>query len=220
MNAVANPEPVRLAPWLERVWLERYLERRLDADETRWFELYLHGHPELLAEVEADLELRDALAASDPAEFADGSTAAWRNRFRPAAGWARAAGFVFAALLGAGGFAWYTREQAAVLADPTRLVFDVARGMVERPLVFHPQSNNPYWLIEVGVPVDAEAIVLSDAHGRSQALKVNSEGFVSALIERRHARAGSPWTLRYQSGGAPYARTLDLSALPDSRRSP
>lgn len=58
-----TPTPPRLSAWLEQAWLLRYLDRQLDGDETKWFEAYLLDKPDMLASIEADLDLRDALAA-------------------------------------------------------------------------------------------------------------------------------------------------------------
>lgn len=57
-----TPTTTPMAAWLESAWLARYLDRQLSGDETAWFEAYLLDKPELLAMVEADSELRDALA--------------------------------------------------------------------------------------------------------------------------------------------------------------
>lgn len=61
MNPISTP--TRMAAWLESAWLARYLERQLDGDELAWFEAYLLDKPELLAMIEADNGLHDALMA-------------------------------------------------------------------------------------------------------------------------------------------------------------
>ena len=58
-----TPTPTRMKVWLEQAWLGRYLDRRLSADETTWFESYVLDKPELLAMLETDTGLRDAMAA-------------------------------------------------------------------------------------------------------------------------------------------------------------
>ena len=56
------PDPgARMTPWLEAAWLQRYLERQLDAEEAAWFEAYLMDKPELVDRLEADSDLRDGL---------------------------------------------------------------------------------------------------------------------------------------------------------------
>jgi len=63
LHVTPTPTPTRLSAWLEQVWLLRYLDRQLDGDETKWFEAYVLDKPDMLALIEADLDLRDALAA-------------------------------------------------------------------------------------------------------------------------------------------------------------
>ena len=65
---IPNDPSVRMAAWLESAWLARYLERELSSDEAAWFEGYLLDKKDLLAMVEADTHLRDALAA-EPATW-------------------------------------------------------------------------------------------------------------------------------------------------------
>ena len=70
---IPNDPSVRMAAWLESAWLARYLERELSSDEAAWFEGYLLDKEDLLAMVEADTHLRDALAAGP---------ATWRSSTR------------------------------------------------------------------------------------------------------------------------------------------
>lgn len=83
MNAADAPR-TPMPPWLEQVWLMRYLDRQLDSDEEAWFEAYLLDRPHLVDQLEADTYLRDALAghgldtaepaspAADPADAVTG----------------------------------------------------------------------------------------------------------------------------------------------------
>ncbi|HSE11072.1 MAG TPA: hypothetical protein VLB69_00430 [Rudaea sp.] len=52
-----------MTAWLEQVWTVRYLDRQLTSEEATWFEAYALDKPDLLAMIEADTRLRDALAA-------------------------------------------------------------------------------------------------------------------------------------------------------------
>ena len=54
--------PTRMTAWLEQAWMVRYLDRQLAGEEATWFEAYALDKPELLAMIEADTRLRDALA--------------------------------------------------------------------------------------------------------------------------------------------------------------
>ena len=56
--------PTRMSAWLEQAWLIQYLDRLLAGEEAQWFEAYAMDRPELLATIEADTRLRDALAAA------------------------------------------------------------------------------------------------------------------------------------------------------------
>ncbi len=54
--------PMPMAAQIERRWLQRYLDRQLDADQSAWFEAYLFGRPPLLRLAEIDTLMRDAAA--------------------------------------------------------------------------------------------------------------------------------------------------------------
>ncbi|HET7064175.1 MAG TPA: hypothetical protein VFI49_07830 [Rudaea sp.] len=56
--------PTRMSAWLEQAWLIQYLDRQLAGEEAQWFETYAMERRELLATIEADTRLRDALAAA------------------------------------------------------------------------------------------------------------------------------------------------------------
>ena len=56
--------------WLERAWMDRYLDRELDDGERDWFEAYMLDRPQLIEELEADEAVRAAVP-SLPSEAAD-----------------------------------------------------------------------------------------------------------------------------------------------------
>src|ERR1700752_252565 len=64
----------RMSEWLERIWLARYLERKLSAEEAAWFEAYALDKEPLLEAIEADTTLRDALAAVGSPALEGGTT--------------------------------------------------------------------------------------------------------------------------------------------------
>lgn len=64
LELLLTPNTTRMKTWLEQAWLGRYLDRSLSSDETTWFESYVLDKPELLAMIETDTALRDALAGS------------------------------------------------------------------------------------------------------------------------------------------------------------
>jgi anti-sigma factor RsiW len=65
---------VRIVAWMETAWLVRYLDRELSDDEAVAFEAYVLDKPELLAQIEADTNLRDTLrnaALNTPGDVLD-----------------------------------------------------------------------------------------------------------------------------------------------------
>lgn len=213
--------------WLEDAWLNRYLDRQLSAEEVEWFEVYALDKPDLLARIESDLDLRDALdaAAADGAltalpvaVSADARRGTARaRRPRSSAVWVARA----ASLAAAAGLGWIAASlsphsgpgplggSSAIVADPTRVVFDTLRGESQSPLVFNAGSSSPLLLIEVGVPPDAVDVQLLRPSQAPLRLSVSSEGFVSFLLPRSEAGA-LEMELRYTTAGTPVRRPLVL----------
>jgi hypothetical protein len=63
--------PTRMSAWLEQAWLVQYLDRQLAGKEAQWFETYAMERRKLLATIEADTRLRDALAAAASTRHTD-----------------------------------------------------------------------------------------------------------------------------------------------------
>lgn len=223
MTRTDTPMPA----WLEDAWLSRYLDRQLSAEEVEWFEVYALDKPDLLARIESDLDLRDALdaAAADGALTAStvdapGTVprgASRGRRPRSAAVWlARAASLAAAAGLGWIAASWAPGsglgpigESSVIIADPTRVVFDTLRGESQGPLVFNAGSRSPLMLIEVGLPPDAVDVQVLRPSRAPLTLSVSSEGFVSFLLPRSEAGA-LEMELRYTTAGTPVRRPLVL----------
>jgi hypothetical protein len=53
-----------MTAWQRQAWLVRYLDRQFASEEALCFEAYAMDSPELLATIEADTRLRDALTAA------------------------------------------------------------------------------------------------------------------------------------------------------------
>lgn len=158
-----------MTAWLEQAWLQRYLDRALDAEEQAWFETYLLAHPHLLEAVEADTALRDALVLAgsaggtagggDPGD-SDGRTGASPKpsvtRPRPPArgGLPSWLGLAAGLLLGLGLAALWPSGPGPGpgLANPTRIVFDTLRGAHSPPHVEPGDPDSPWLLVEVPVP--------------------------------------------------------------------
>jgi len=64
----------RMASWLERAWMSRYLNRQLSGEESAWFEAYVLDKSELLAEIDADTRLRDTLMGRESQAFPNEAT--------------------------------------------------------------------------------------------------------------------------------------------------
>ena len=68
-----NITPTPMPAWLEQTWMVRYLDHQLASEEADWFEAYALDKPDLLATIEADTRLRDALAADAALLHREGS---------------------------------------------------------------------------------------------------------------------------------------------------
>ena len=219
MNAGTSPH---MAAWLESAWLARYLDRRLDADETAWFEAYLLDKPDLLAAVEADNTMRDAIAidpatlrsSAAPEALAPFAGAAPRGAHR----WLRRAGLaaVLALGVGIGAFVqrapWPARGDGGVIANPERVVFDTMRGENTPPLVQHRASRSRYVFVEVAVPPTATDVHLRRGQ-RDETLVVSPEGFVSFLFDTQDADEKTPLVVDYAVDGRRHAQVVAVGQL-------
>lgn len=216
MSRIANNET--LSDWLERAWLQRYLGRKLSAPETEWFEAYMLDKPHLIAEIEADSDLRDGLAllAASPADdgFAPRSKAHAGPRWRFMALAASVVAAWGLGLLLAGPLSIGDRGHSAqVIASPQRLVFDTLRGVDSPPLVHPGAPGSSHVLVEVGLPADAEHVTLHLAGQPALALLVSPDGFASFLLPRAKLSDEPEPRIEYRRAGVTVSRTLDLSAV-------
>jgi ferric-dicitrate binding protein FerR (iron transport regulator) len=216
MTEVPTPMP----QWLEDAWLARYLDRELTPEEQEWFEVYAMERPALLDAIEADARLRDGLHVGASSAGADPTPTIAAQHFRTRV--ARAPALrIAASLCAAVGLGWLVGttlsgqtegEYADVVADPTRLVFDVERGAPSAPVVFNGQSGSDWVLVEVGVPAEAaEVRVLVDESVVTTAT-VTSEGFATFLLPRR-LTAGHRLEIEYEMGTTVESRSLEVPVL-------
>ncbi len=222
----------RMPQWLEQAWLARLLARELTPAENEWFEAYVLDKPELLAEIERDNDLRDALAgAAIETTATDGAippssapndrddTIAHLTPRAPSRSTmsSRPWGFSLAASLVAGlGIGWLmhaTPGAPDAIGSPTRLVFDTLRGGATAPLIENDQAASLYVLIEAAVPPEATAIELRVGTQAPLSLTPSAEGFVSALVRRDALRGIDSAQLHYRLGEEARDQTLSLSAL-------
>lgn len=216
----------RLASWLESAWLQRYLERRLDAEETAWFEAYLLDKPALVERLERDVDLRDALALvrdtgmaalSQPTD-SDGEAAPRAGVHAARARPMRA--FALAATLVAGvGIGWLGHHVAPgggsiVVANPMRVIYDTERGTSSPPRIEHADSQAPFALVEVALPPGAQAVTLHLAGAPEQRLQPSPEGFVIFLVARRSMAGDAGAELTYELDGRLARKTLSFAAMP------
>ena len=205
------PTNARMAAWLESAWLARYLDRQLDGEELAWFEAYLLDKSELVDALEADEQLRRALAlqgghAMQPQAAGDRKLVPRGNAMR----WLGAA----ACLLGAFGLGRYMMldgtHPATLIANPTRIVVETLRGGEDAPVVDFADGDSPYVFVEVSVPPDAERIRVTHA-GHDVALRVSREGFAGFLLARAALNDHREVVLEYSQGGTDTRRELKLS---------
>lgn len=203
------PSDVRMAGWLEQAWLERYLARALDDDETEWFDMYVLDKPSLLAAIDADSDLRDGLHMADSSNVRVAALpVARRRRSGPALAWAASA------LLGVG-VGWIAASQIspdmpvpALVASPTRIVYDTLRGVDDAPTVYPGATDSAWVLVEIGVPVDAEAVQLHASGEPLRELVVSAEGFASFLAPRQWLDDSGEISVTYRAGGQENVRRI------------
>lgn len=206
----ASP-PSGLSAWLEQAWLDRYLERRLDADESAWFEAYVLDKPHLLRAIELDTDLRDGMAVATPAASApDGAERATAPR-RSLPRWvALAATLVMGLGLGWIGTGLQDRGIGTGIASPPHIVFDTLRG--ESQAARADGGGGDVVLVDIAVPAAATQVTLQLAPQRLLALRVGPDGFATAIVPAALARPGTSAELRYRDGGTDVIRTLQWPA--------
>ena len=242
--------PSRMAAWLEQAWTVRYLNRGLSGEEVTWFESYVLDKPELLATIESDTRLRDALAAeasarhkdrsvdSDgrqggaknaPGIFASGASAdldspdAQDSPLRSGRGpykvresappvWLAAAATLVVGL-GVGAFVALAFDSGApaVIASPTRIVYDTMRGPTVPPRVENSSSDSAYVLIEAAVPLGASDVTIELAGQPAQPVSVSADGFATLLVAKKSLL--NKLTLHYRLAAAPSSIDLPLPPL-------
>lgn len=184
----------RMTPWLERAWLQRYLDGALDPAEVAAFEAYLLDKPHLLAHVEADNQLRAAIAV-DPGLLLDvrGTDSGPgpgvqepRESYRVPVAWASmAAGLVLGVGLAWFGLARFADPEVGV-AIPPRVVYDTLRGELSAPREEAGDPSSPIRLYELPLPAGA-TVVAAEAvhHGHSVRLPVaapSADGYLTYAL--------------------------------------
>lgn len=208
-------DPIRPMPqWLEDVWLARYLDGELSPDESAGFEVYCFGRDRLMAQLDADSDLRDLLCANADAFDAvetPGAVATSTPR-RPRAlpkFFALAASLVCGLVAGGMTGPWGSPSDGLDV-NPTRLVFDTMRGTDDGVSVDHASSRSRLVLLDIAVPLDATETSLTVDGEPGRALDMSGDGFVSALLPREMLRTNKALGIEFRQGEAIVRRRLTL----------
>lgn len=221
------PSQPSISPWLEQAWLQRYLDRALDAHEAAWFEAYLLDKPHLLDAIEADNALRAVVCSADPAvdRIGDGAQPASvqedhpdyaapaprpAKRSRgPASLLALAASFVGG--LGLASLLLSSPSQSPAqdpeAEAPARLVFDLMRGghIELREDIGDPRAR--LMVVDVALPLGSHIAAAHAALGERRvelpAARISGEGFATYTLPRSwRGRAQLHFDLQRESGDA------------------
>ena len=210
---------MRMAAWLERAWLERYLDRHLSAEEEASFEAYILDKPDLLVEVESDLNLRDAVAATngvpgfgirEDRNGAFGQSIATKRRGLIGPLTALAATLVLGA--GIGRYSLNTRpEGASVVASPARISFYKTRGDELESRVEQENDASTLMILDFVVDAGASSVTFAIDGATPVPLKIGKDGYASALIPRDELRLAERVHLEYTVAGVkkPLAFAVD-----------
>lgn len=208
--------PTRMAAWLESAWLARYLDRQLEGEELAWFEAYLLDKPELVETVEVDDAMRDSFAG-EPGIARGGHRLDRVRRHTPIFPRRIAAAATVVAALGMG---WFGRSaigpkpgMEAVIADPTRIVYDTTRGSTGSVAhLSHAASASPYVLIEVAMPPSARNVVLALDGQPDVSLEISPDGFVSFLFPRNAMDRSRRAEISYLDHGVTRRRSIEIAS--------
>ncbi len=193
----------RMSAWLERAWLQNYLERGLDDEESAWFEAYVLDKPELLQAIETDTDLRDGLAvvAAEQSSFATAGVDS-RPRSSSMPRWLALAAMLVVGI-GVGLFVPRTATDPGMplTANPARVVYDTMRGTAAEPQFERAALQAAdVLLVEVAVPPAASEIELRIAGDAPRQLRMSADAFVSFLIERKRAESVRTASVEYALG--------------------
>lgn len=202
----------RMNAWLERAWLQNYLERGLDDEESAWFEAYVLDKPELLKAIETDTDLRDGLAVVAAERSSVGAASAAPRR--ESSGMPQLFALAATLVVGIGVGLFVPRSApdggSQLTANPARIVYDTMRGEAVAPQ-FEPAAvaKASMFLVEVAVPSDAAAVQVRIGDRPPQSLRLASDGFVSFLVPAPLARSIGRARVEYERDGQRHQ--LDVS---------
>jgi hypothetical protein len=172
----------QLAPWLERAWLERYLERELEPSEVEWFEAYALERPGLVAQIEIDNDLRDGLEMSETARDVRIVTSS-KRRIRLNVG---VASWAAALLIGfsLGHYAFVQKSDQSFVANPVHILVDTRRGTTES-IDDRTFADATHFVVDIALPDDVKTAQARLKNGRVVPLSVSNDGFAAIFVEKR-----------------------------------
>ena len=232
----------RMTAWLEHAWLVRYLDRELDGQEASWFEAYAMDKPELLAKIEADTDLRDALTANAlmwqeemetsmdsgashgdaiAKEATRASPQARAESIKATGRWTRHSAWVALAaslVLGFGLGRIGTQsvvpsEGDQIVANPARVLLTSPRGANIAASIESGDSASAYVLVEMPLPDGAENATLEFEGQPLTRLAISADGTARFLVPRHAKKRLVVGTISYKFDGATIKHKFDLTSL-------
>ena len=101
----------------------------------------------------------------------------------------------------------------AVIADPTRIVYDTTRGSTGSVAqLSHAASASPYVLIEVAMPPSARNVVLALDGQPDVSLEISPDGFVSFLFPRNAMDRSRRAEISYLDHGVTRRRSIEIAS--------
>jgi hypothetical protein len=190
MSVPPNLQP--LSPWLEDAWLERYLNRATNNEETAWFEAYMLEHPHVADALETDAAITAALSQQPPHSVQVRVALNRSAEDQPSKGAASSArgmwsiwtsALAAAALTLAISSPWLLRSTNDPTAvQPNRLMFDPARSAAADAFTVLDDVGSAWTLLEIptvtargrhAIYIDAKRIGVYSSDG---------EGVLSVLL--------------------------------------
>lgn len=194
--------------WLERAWMDRYLDRELDDGERDWFEAYLLDRPLLVEELEADEAVR-TVASSLPTEAADQtpmSAPASTGGQRPKLRWLTLA--AAAAITGAVVSAALLYRPAAPIESAYAALLDVSRSDADgSPVVLKAGATN---VLSIAFAPEVTAAWWEAQGNKGKvSIAIDPSGFGTLVVHAAKA-PGLTGVLTFKQGDVIYRRDVSL----------
>ncbi len=195
--------------WLERAWMDRYLDRELTDEERNWFEAYLLDRPQLIEELEADEAVREALTSitTPTADELYGKAPTPTNALRSSLRWlplAAAASITGAAISGA-----LLYRDVAPVETAYAAMLDVSRSnAATTPVVLKSGAAN---VLSIAFAPEVTAAWWESGNGnRKNPIAIDAAGFGTIVI-RNPEELDLQVSVHFELGNKAYERKLTLS---------